>query len=221
VLRLLGNEHDARDVLQETYLRAFRAIGTFRSEAAVSTWLHRIAVNCCSTHLARRHRLDADALDEDGEEHYVLVDRRADHDLEAVVATIDERGRLVAALGDLPYALRAAVVLSDVYDMPHEVIASELGISRAAVKVRVHRARRRLRDALFPADVADAPTAATRSTAKSVPIRGRVNRGPGVRPRRKAVAGAGMSRDGLSGEVLSGEVLSEDGLIGGADAVGL
>ena len=60
------------------------------------------------------------------------------------------RSRLNAALEELPPRLRAVVVLRDVYDLPHSAIADELGISEAAAKVRLHRARRRLRERLFP-----------------------------------------------------------------------
>ena len=57
---------------------------------------------------------------------------------------------MTAALEELPPRLRAVVVLRDVYDLPHDAIATELGISESAAKVRLHRARRRLRGRLFP-----------------------------------------------------------------------
>ena len=60
------------------------------------------------------------------------------------------RDRMTAALAELPPRLRAVVVLRDVYDLPHEAIAAELGISQEAAKVRLHRARRKLRERLFP-----------------------------------------------------------------------
>jgi len=60
------------------------------------------------------------------------------------------RDRVSDALGDLPAGLRAVVVLRDVYDLPHEEIAQELGITEAAAKVRLHRARKQLRERLFP-----------------------------------------------------------------------
>jgi|GEM_PF-150344 RNA polymerase sigma-70 factor (ECF subfamily) len=152
VLRLVGDEHDARDVVQETYLRAFRSIGRFRSEAAVTTWLHRIAANCSATHLAKRRRPSDLPFDE----NLPLVDERPQLDLEHVASAADDRARLVAALDALPEPLRSVVVLHDVYDLPHEAIAIELGISRTAAKVRLHRARRRLRDSLYPPQVREA-----------------------------------------------------------------
>lgn len=144
-LRLVGDEHDARDVVQETYLRAYRAISRFRGEAAVSTWLYRICANCASSHLRRRRHRSVEVLHDE----LTLPDPAAERALGAIESSQDDRGRLVAALGSLPASLRAVVVLHDIYDLPHDAIAAELGISRAASKVRLHRARRRLRELLF------------------------------------------------------------------------
>lgn len=146
VLRLVRDEDDAGDVVQETYLRAFRSISGFRSQAAVTTWLYRIAANCSASHLRRRSRRAHDVLAAD----LPLADVRAERDQEAAASGVDDRARLVAALDALPDPLRSVVVLHDVYDLAHDAVAAELGISRAASKVRLHRARRRLRDALFP-----------------------------------------------------------------------
>ena len=149
-LRLVGDEHDARDTVQEAYTRALRGIRRFRGDAAFTTWLHRITANCAADLLARRSRgrhLHLDALDADG--HPLLVDARAEHDPEGRSCDAAERDRLVAALGRLPDRLRRAVVLHDVYDLPHEAVAAELGISVAAARVRLHRGRRRLRDDLY------------------------------------------------------------------------
>ena len=143
--RLVGNEDDARDVVQEAYLRAFRGIQRFRGDAQFSTWLHRITANCAATHLGRRLRHRHEELGEDDG----LVDASAP-DPSAVAESHALRDRLTAELAELPPRLRAVVVLRDVYDLPHEAIAAELGISVAAAKVRLHRARKRLRERLFP-----------------------------------------------------------------------
>ena len=144
--RLTGNEEDARDVAQETYLRAYRSIRRFRGDARFSTWLYRITANCASTHLARRSRDRHESLGEDD----VLADERAEVDPEHRLGAADDRERLQVALQSLPAEMRAVVVLRDVYDLPHEAIAAELGISEGAAKVRLHRARRKLRERLFP-----------------------------------------------------------------------
>jgi RNA polymerase sigma-70 factor, ECF subfamily len=144
-LRLTGNEEDARDVAQEAYLRAYRGLRRFRGDAQFSTWLYRITANCAATQLGRRARHRHDVLD-DGVQ---LADPRTDHDPQLRADASDLRSRLVEALDELPPRLRAVVVLRDVYDLSHEDIAAELGISESAAKVRLHRARHKLRVHLF------------------------------------------------------------------------
>ncbi len=148
-LRLVGNEHDAGDVLQEAYLRAYRSLRRFRGDSAFSTWLHRITVNCATDLLEQRRRASHDLLDDSGVGRG-LVELRAERDPEAAAGISDDRQRLVEALRELPDELRLVVVLRDVYDLAHREIAKELGISQGAAKVRLHRARLRLRQRLFP-----------------------------------------------------------------------
>jgi RNA polymerase sigma-70 factor (ECF subfamily) len=144
-LRLTGDEEDARDVVQEAYLRAYRGLRRFRAEARFSTWLYRITANCAATHSARAVRHRHAALDEDAP----LADHDPAVDPERRAETVSLRGELDAALAELPPGLRAVVVLRDVHDLPHDAIAAELGISESAAKVRLHRARIRLRERLF------------------------------------------------------------------------
>lgn len=148
--RLTGSDDDARDVVQEAYLRAYRSIGRFRGEARFTTWMYRITANCASTYVGKRRKHRHDELVDD----LVVVDTRPDLDPVAQADASDLRTRLVGALDELPPKLRAVVVLRDVYDLPHEAIAAELGISESAAKVRLHRARRKLKDHLFPRDEA-------------------------------------------------------------------
>ena len=145
--RLVGNEEDARDVVQEAYLRAYKSLKKFREDAAFSTWLYRIVANCASTALGKRTRTRHELLDE---ETSVIEDVRVESDPVAHNEAVAERDRLTRALEELPDALRSVVVLRDVYDLPHEAIAAELGISEANAKVRRHRARRKLRETLYP-----------------------------------------------------------------------
>ena len=144
--RLTGNEEDARDVVQETYLRAWKAIRRFRGDAQFSTWLYRITANTASSTTQRRSRSRTDSLDDAGLE---MVDDRLFANPEASSEQAALHARLSAAVAELPPKLRTIVVLKDIYDLPHEAIAEELGISVAAAKVRLHRARKRLRDVLF------------------------------------------------------------------------
>ena len=106
-LRLVGNEHDARDVLQDAYLRAFRSLRKFRGDAAFATWLHRITVNCSATFVAKRRRSSHVELDDDLE----VLEMRSERDPEAAAGTADDRERLVEALADLPDQMRMVVVL--------------------------------------------------------------------------------------------------------------
>jgi RNA polymerase sigma-70 factor (ECF subfamily) len=146
--RLTGNEEDANDVVQEAYLRAFSGLPRFRGEARFSTWLYRVTANCANNHLARASRSRHDELDPDGIDQGAVRDRRLEHDPEAHASAGDERAQLAAALLRLPWRQRQVVVLRDVYDLSHKAIAAELGISEAAAKVRLQRARRRLREDL-------------------------------------------------------------------------
>ena len=150
-LRLVGNPEDAQDVAQDTYLRAFRAIGRFRGEASIVTWLYRITTNCATTLIARRRRVNHERLsDEDA-----VVDDCPEHDPQLRVDAAELRERVIVALSALPMKLRSVIVLRDIYDLSHDAIARQLGITESAAKVRLHRARQKLRAALF-----DAPEAA-------------------------------------------------------------
>lgn len=144
--RLTGNEEDARDVVQEAYLRAYRGLKRFRGDARFTTWMYRITANCASTQLSKRARTRHEDLDEEID----VVDTEADHDPEQRAELAFDRDRITKALEELPIRLRTVIVLRDVYDLPHESIAAELGISEAAAKVRLHRARRKLHERLFP-----------------------------------------------------------------------
>ncbi|MGI9023634.1 MAG: RNA polymerase sigma factor [Acidimicrobiales bacterium] len=144
--RLTANEEDARDVVQDAYLKAYRGIKRFRGDSRFSTWMYRITANCASTLLSRRTRSSHDELSVDEP----LADTRPESDPEAMAEARYVRDRMTAALAELPPRLRAVVVLRDIYDLPHEAIAAELGISQEAAKVRLHRARRKLRERLFP-----------------------------------------------------------------------
>jgi RNA polymerase sigma-70 factor (ECF subfamily) len=144
--RLTGNEEDARDVVQDAYLRAYRSIRRFRGDAAFSTWMYRITANCASTHLAKRTKARHEELPDDAQ----VVDERPEIDPAQRTDGEFERRRIAEALQALPPDMRAVVVLRDVYDLPHEAIAAELGITEGAAKVRLHRARRKLRERLFP-----------------------------------------------------------------------
>ena len=145
-LRLTADEEDARDVVQEAYLRAWRGLSRFRGDAQFSTWMYRITANTAYSSVKRRRRHRAEALDE---MHNEPVELHPDLQPEGVAESSAMLDRLSLALEALPPKLRVLVVLKDVYGLSHEEIAEELGISVPAAKVRLHRGRKRLRDLLY------------------------------------------------------------------------
>ncbi|GAC1325640.1 MAG: hypothetical protein NVSMB25_24280 [Thermoleophilaceae bacterium] len=140
-LRMCGNEDEAREVLQETMLAAFRGMGGFRGEARLSTWLYQIARGYC---LKSRRRSAGEPAQLDGLEAAADVAAEAEPaDLRTHAREIGEA--LHAAILALPESLREAVVLRDVEELDGEEAAKVLGIELAALKSRLHRGRAELR----------------------------------------------------------------------------
>jgi RNA polymerase sigma-70 factor (ECF subfamily) len=154
-VRLTGNEEDARDVVQEAYLRAWKSIPRFRGDAAFTTWMYRITANASYTHVERRRRRRTTHLDDVDDP----IDRRLDAQPDTLAESTAGLGELSAALDQLPPSLRTLVILKDVYGLSHEAIADELGISVAAAKVRLHRGRKRMRELLDEAEGRDGRSA--------------------------------------------------------------
>jgi RNA polymerase sigma-70 factor (ECF subfamily) len=144
-VRLTGNEEDARDVVQEAYLRAWKGIGRFRGDAQFTTWLYRITANASYTLVQKRRRRRTEPLETAAEP----VELASEAQPEAAAESAVVMAQLSDAVAQLPPKLRSIVVLKDVYGLSHEDIAQELGISVAAAKVRLHRGRKKLRDSLF------------------------------------------------------------------------
>jgi RNA polymerase sigma-70 factor (ECF subfamily) len=145
-LRILRDPDDAAEATQDAYLKAFRGLQGFRGDALFTTWLYRVAVNAAiSKQRGRKRRRGL----ETGTDDEALSQIASGADTEAqVAARIDVRA-LEQALDSLPEHYRSAVVLRDIYGFSIEEIAKQLKISETAAKVRVHRARKMLRDAVF------------------------------------------------------------------------
>jgi RNA polymerase sigma-70 factor (ECF subfamily) len=151
-LRLMNDPHEAEDVLQETFISAFRALDRFQGRSQLSTWLYRIAYNAAMMRL-RKRRLPVESLDErreseDGElmPPRQLVDWTALPD--ELLLGKEFRGKLDAALASLPESLRSVFVLRDIEGLSTVETAAVLGLTETNAKVRLHRARLALRERL-------------------------------------------------------------------------
>lgn len=149
-LRLLGDEAEAEDVVQETFMNAFKAVHTFEWRSGMTTWLYRIAHNAALMRLRRRRP----TLSVDGPE---LGDDATDtpHELfdwcclpERDFETTEARAQVEHAIAALPEKLRAVFVLRELEGLSTEDTAEALGLSAENVKVRLHRARLWLRERL-------------------------------------------------------------------------
>ncbi len=151
VRRMLGNEADIDDVVQDVLLQVVRKLESFRGHAEVTTWLHRVTVNCALLHRRRNAPVKArqvwapveDVL-ERGQKP--LGQERPDHRILAQ----ETRNLIELAISRLPDMYRDPFVLSDIEGLPNAEIGEILGLSMAAVKSRLHRARMLLRDSLAP-----------------------------------------------------------------------
>jgi RNA polymerase sigma-70 factor (ECF subfamily) len=151
-LRLLEDQNEAGDVVQEVFLKVFRNISNFRGQSTLKTWIYRITVN--EAHNARRwrfrHKRCEVELDPAVEEGRTLQEMVADHapsPFEAVCDT-ERRAMLDAALEQLNPIFRDAVVLRDIMDLSYEEIAKTLNVSMGTVKSRILRGREALREQL-------------------------------------------------------------------------
>ena len=150
-LRTMGNREDAADGLQDGLIAAYRRAASFRGDAAVTTWLHRVVVNACLDRIraqrVRRAEPLPDDVDQHAGDHGSPLARPPDDPAEAAVA--DERRRLVlAALAELPAEQRAALVLVDMEGYPVAEAAEMLGCAVGTVKSRCFRGRARLAELL-------------------------------------------------------------------------
>jgi RNA polymerase sigma-70 factor (ECF subfamily) len=151
--KYIYNESDVQELSQDVVLRALQKLPTFRGEASLSTWLHRITTNAAL--MFRRRRVMQNKIEEKKpiEE---LLETHAPSDPSQLSKTPDDitshkatTQALRRAVAELPEAYRRVVVLADMEDMPNEEVARQLNLSLAAVKSRLHRARKMLRDQMI------------------------------------------------------------------------
>lgn len=149
-LRLMGDHDEAEGVLQTTFIKACEALPTFDGASSLGTWIYRIATNE-GLMLLRRRRPQV-ALDELAEVLHPdeLPQQRAGWAPDPLRAALDGElhAEIERAIAALPEPLRVVVLLRDIEQLSTEETAEQLGLTAGAVKVRLHRARLRLREAL-------------------------------------------------------------------------
>jgi RNA polymerase sigma-70 factor (ECF subfamily) len=152
---------DAEDVVQETFLSAFKGIDRFDGRSGLSTWLYRIAFNAAMMRLRRRRPefVPVDRADEQ-EEDLPIPEAMVDWCLlpEQELVRSEAREEMERAIGELPPKLRAVFVMRELEELSTEETAQALGLSEQAVKTRLHRARLLLRERLSSYFAAGAST---------------------------------------------------------------
>ena len=153
--RLVRNEEDAQDVVQQAFLSAFRALPSFNGQSRLTTWLHKITANAALMKLRTRSRRPEDSIEdllpqflEDG--HH--AEQFSEWVLPADVRLVrhETRTHVRAAIEQLPDGYRRVLILRDIEEFSTEETAETLGLTATAVKVRLHRARQALLKLLTP-----------------------------------------------------------------------
>jgi len=144
---LTRGDEESEDLVQETFVRAYRAVHRFRGESTFRTWLHRIAVNVARTHLTRRGGRRATSLVDTSDEQDALAQLPSAEDLESAVV---RRRMIDQALAQLPADLRLLITLRDVQGLEYREIAAITRLPIGTVESRIFRSRRRLRPLLAP-----------------------------------------------------------------------
>lgn len=162
--RMLRNEEDARDAVQQGFMSAFRALPEFNGRSRLSTWLHRIVVNAALMKLRSRSRRPEESIEdllprflEDGHHAEPVSDWGMSPD--ALLVQRETRQRVRAAIDRLPESYRTVLLLRDIEELDTDETARSLGLTTNAVKIRLHRARQALARLLEPELHGDRATA--------------------------------------------------------------
>jgi RNA polymerase sigma-70 factor (ECF subfamily) len=152
--RLLSNEEDARDAVQDAFLSAFRSLDRFDGQAALGTWLHRIVVNAALTKLRSRRRRPEKSIEDllptfldDGHQARPARDWP---EPSAALQRQETRESVRRHIAELPEDYRVVLLLRDIEELDTDETARLLGLTTGAVKTRLHRARQALRTLLEP-----------------------------------------------------------------------
>jgi len=152
VARLLRDQTEAEDVAQEAFVKAYRALGSFRGDSAFYTWLYRIAVNTARNAIASRQRrpLDYETELSESEQSALASKMRHTDTPEANALSEEIRATVNEAIEQLPEDLRTAIVLREVEGLSYEEIAAAMECPVGTVRSRIFRAREAIDRSLKP-----------------------------------------------------------------------
>lgn len=143
---MIGDRHDAEDIAQEAFIRAYRSLGKFQRKAKFSSWLYQIALNLCKDYLKAKSRHARSVADEQLEG----VDAGSRDSTPEQILQTELSEKMKEAVNKLPYLYREAFVLRHLQGLEYEEVASITGVPADTVRVRAYRARELLREALSP-----------------------------------------------------------------------
>jgi RNA polymerase sigma-70 factor (ECF subfamily) len=136
--RTIGREEDARDVCQETFLRAFRALPGFRGQAKFSSWLYRIALNLCRDWMRRERRVPVVQAPEGVDLMDLAAEAEPSESIEDLVARKDLTALVEKVMARLPEEQRTAIVLKEYHGLTFQEIADVVGCPLSTVKTRLY-----------------------------------------------------------------------------------
>ena len=136
--RQIGREEDARDVCQETFLRAFRALPGFKGQAKFSSWLYRIALNLCRDWIRRQRRAPVMQMPEGVDPGELAAERGPVESIEELVARRQLTGVVEEAMALLPEEQRTAIILKEYHGLTFQEIADLVGCPLSTVKTRLY-----------------------------------------------------------------------------------
>jgi RNA polymerase sigma-70 factor (ECF subfamily) len=136
--RTLGREDDARDVCQETFLRAYRAIKGFKGQAKFSSWLYRIALNLCRDWMRRQRRTPTVQAPEDVDLADLAAEQGPSESIETLVGRRQLGRAVAAAMSRLPEEQRTAIILKEYHGLTFQEIAEMQGVPLSTVKTRLY-----------------------------------------------------------------------------------
>ena len=147
-VRLLCNESEAEDAVQDTFIRVWRTIDRYDPSMQFSTWLYRIVTNLCLDKLRARHRRGWISFQEENGNDQA-IDIRANVDLDELISAENLISIVRSLSDDLPETQRLVFVLRDLQDLSIEDVCNVTGLSEGSVKTNLHYARRKIREHLM------------------------------------------------------------------------